>query len=74
MKLKVLEVTLNVDYLKKTNFMALFYGWGSTASRLHPLRGGSLLFTIQFPEIPGPLNSTSVIRPVKKKLAEFFQQ
>ena len=31
--------------LKKTNFMAPFYGWGSTASRLEPLRGGSLLFT-----------------------------
>ena len=27
------------------NFMAPFYGWGSTASRLQPLRGGSLLFT-----------------------------
>ena len=35
------------------NFLAPFYGWGSTASRLQPLRGGSLLFTIQFPEIPG---------------------
>ena len=23
--------------------MALFYGWGSTASRLEPLRGGSFL-------------------------------
>ena len=33
--------------------MACFYGWGSTASRLQPLRGGSLIFTIQFPEIPG---------------------
>ena len=33
--------------------MAPFYGWSSTASRLQPLRGGSLLFTIQFPEIPG---------------------
>ena len=33
--------------------MALFYGWGSTASRLQPLQGGSLLFTIQFPKIPG---------------------
>ena len=33
--------------------MAPFYGWGSTASRLQPLRGGSLLFTIQFSEIPG---------------------
>ena len=39
-------------YLIKTlNFMAPFYGWGSTASRLQPLRGGSLLFTIQFPGI-----------------------
>ena len=34
------------------NFMAPFYGWGSTASRLEPLRGGSLLFTTKFPEIP----------------------
>ena len=33
--------------------MTPFCGWGSTASRLQPLRGGSLLFTIQFPEIPG---------------------
>ena len=40
--------------LKKTlkkNFMAPFYGWGSTASRLQPLRGGSLLFTTMFPEV-----------------------
>ena len=37
--------------LKKT--MAPFYGWGSTASRLEPLQGGSLLFTAKFPEIPG---------------------
>ena len=35
------------------NFMAPFYGWGSTASRLEPPRGGSLLFTTKFPEIPG---------------------
>ena len=27
--------------------MVPFYGWGSTASRLQPLRGDSLLFTIQ---------------------------
>ena len=33
--------------------MALFYGWGSTASRLEPLRGGRLLFTTKFREIPG---------------------
>ena len=37
----------------KKNFMAPFYGWGSTASRLQPLRGGSLLVTIQFRGIPG---------------------
>ena len=29
-----------------------FYGWGSTVSRLETLRGGSLLFTTKFPEIP----------------------
>ena len=33
--------------------MAPFYGWGSTASRLELLRGGSLLFTTKFPEIRG---------------------
>ena len=33
--------------------MAPFYGWGSTAPRLEPLRGGSLLFTTKFPNIPG---------------------
>ena len=33
--------------------MALFYEWGSTASRLEPLQGSSLLFTTKFPEIPG---------------------
>ena len=40
-------------YLNFENFMARFYGWGSTASRLEPLRVGSLLFTIKFPQIPG---------------------
>ena len=39
--------------LKTLNFMAPFYGWGSTASRLEPLQGGSLLFTTKFPESPG---------------------
>ena len=33
--------------------MAPFYGWGSIASRLEPLWGGSLLFTTKSPEIPG---------------------
>ena len=37
---------LSQIYLKKTlNFMAPFYGWGSIASRLEPLEGGSLLFS-----------------------------
>ena len=40
-------------FKKKKNFMAPFYGWGSTASRLEPFRGGSLLFTTKFPEVPG---------------------
>ena len=40
--------------LKKTlNFMAPFYGLGSTASRLEPIRECSLLFTTKSPEIPG---------------------
>ena len=38
---------------RKNIFVAYFYGWGSTASRLTSLRGGSLLFTTKFPEIPG---------------------
>ena len=29
-----------------------FCGWDSTASRLEPLGGDSLLFTTKFPEIP----------------------
>ena len=33
--------------------MAPFYGRGSTASRLDPLRGGSLLFTTKYPGITG---------------------
>ena len=33
--------------------MTPFYGWGSSASKLEPLQGGSLLFTTKFPEIPG---------------------
>ena len=37
----------------KKNFITIFYGWSSTASRLEPLLGGSLLFTTKFPKIPG---------------------
>ena len=32
--------------------MVPFYGWGSTASRLEPLSGGSLFYNTKFPEIP----------------------
>ena len=32
--------------------MTPFYRWSSTASRLEPLRGGSLLFTTKLTEIP----------------------
>ena len=45
-------MTLNLPLIcfskkkKKLYGPFFFYGWGSTASRLEPLRGGSLLFTI----------------------------
>ena len=35
---------------KQTHFMVPFHGWCSTASRLEPLRRGSLLFTTKFPK------------------------
>ena len=38
---------------KKKKKKAAFYGQGSTASRLMPLRGGSWLFTTKPPEVPG---------------------
>ena len=44
--------TIRTRGLEK-NFMAPFYGWSSTASRLEPLRRGSFLFTTKFPETPG---------------------
>ena len=47
-----MKVTELICILKKNNFMAPFYGWGSTASRLEPLREGSLPFTTKFQEIP----------------------
>ena len=48
--------------------MAPFYGWGSTASRLEPLQGGSLLFTTKSPEIPGTHLSTSEGRKAESTL------
>ena len=46
------EYGFSLTRILKKNFMAPFYGWGSTASRLEPLREGSLLFTTKFPDIP----------------------
>ena len=43
----------NIPFYEKKDFVALFHGWGSTVPSLEPLWGGSLLFTIKFPEIPG---------------------
>ena len=53
--IKEQEIRLATTKAKKLlkNFMAPFYGWGWTASRLEPLWGGSSLFTTKFPEIPG---------------------
>ena len=55
---KEIEITVTLKYLNdfwrtfKKNFMAsFFYGWGSTTSRLEPLRWGSLLFTTKKPLI-----------------------
>ena len=46
--------------------MAPFYGWGSTASRLQPLQGGSLLFTIQL-EKYGKVESVNTHNDYKTK-------
>ena len=46
------QISLSPQVKLKKNFMAQFYGWGSTASRLVPLQGGSLPFTTKFPDIP----------------------
>ena len=53
MTVKCIVTWMYVGKKRKNIFMASFYGWGSTTSRLKPLRGGSLLFTTKFPEIPG---------------------
>ena len=49
----IAEIKSKIKIKKKNNFMARFHRWGSTASRQEPLRGGSLLFTTKFSEIPG---------------------
>ena len=44
----------NLNFIAPFNqWVAPFHQWGSTASRLEPPRGGSLLFTTRLPEIPG---------------------
>ena len=49
-----IHILSNISRSKKNkNFMTSFYGWGSTASRLEPLRGGSLLSATKFAEVPG---------------------
>ena len=52
-KLETFKNCKEAKHIIKKNFMAPFYGWGSTASRLAPLRGGSLLFPTKSQEIPG---------------------
>ena len=47
-----IEKVLGAIKLKKL-YGPFFYGWGSTASSLQSPPGGSLLFTIRFPEIRG---------------------
>ena len=44
---------------RKKNFMGPLYGWGSTALRLKPLQGGSLLFTTSFQKFLVFILSTS---------------
>ena len=44
---------MSKKYVRNKLKKKLKLGWGSTASRLEPLRGGSLLFTTKFPKIPG---------------------
>ena len=49
----IAKVVKNSKKRKKKLYGPLFMDGGSTASRLEPLRGGSLIFTTKFPEIPG---------------------
>ena len=51
---KCIVTWLYVAKKRKNIFMTPFYGWDSTASRLKPLRAGSLLFTTKFPRTRDP--------------------
>ena len=52
--------------------MASFYGWGSTASRLEPLRGGSLLFTTKFPKTIDTIDSIILRHELHTLLSENY--
>ena len=63
--------------------MAPFYGWGSTASRLEPLQGGSLLFTTKklmyLPCVDNPSGANKEGRPsldslLIKKVTQFYER
>ena len=56
-------ICARIQQILKKNFMAPFSERGLTASRLDPLRGGSLLFNTKFPEILG----THFINQIQKK-------
>ena len=47
------QLRFSIKKTLKKYFLAPFYGWDSIASRLDPLRGGSVLFTTKFPELSG---------------------
>ena len=49
---EVITALIKPFFFKKKLYSP-FYGWGSTATRLVLLRGGSLLFTTKFPDTPG---------------------
>ena len=51
-KLETFKHCKEAKHIIKKDFMTPFYGWGSTASSLAPLLGGSLLSTTKSSEIP----------------------
>ena len=60
--LKAIAILSDSAVRKTLNFMAPFYGWGSNASRLEPLRGGSLLFTKKIYSVSKRSKTTLEIR------------
>ena len=62
-----------ITVVNKKIFVAPCYGWGSTASRLESLRGGSLLFTIKYPEIHGTHNYIYIIFDLLKNALKILK-